>query len=98
MILTFIIAVCALQLCLYLVSDKLSFGYGKHIVSLLIIIGHLAVFPAFFMPVPTNEFRCGMVAVGVYGAFWVYGVGSSLIVWTGYVLMHKIITNRFKKC
>lgn len=85
----FIVAVSILQFCLYLVSDKLRYAYGRRIISVLVVLGHLIVFPPFFIPKEMRDYKCGMGEIGIYAAFWIFGLGASLLVWLIYSFVYK---------
>lgn len=89
MILLFVAATSIIQFCLYLVSDRLRYANGKYIISIFFIIGHLVIFPAFFVSTEMRDFKCGMAEVGIYGAFWVFGLGATLLVWVLYTFVFR---------
>ena len=45
-----------------------------------LIVLHAAVFPDFFIPDTLPEGTCGMPALSIYMIFWIFGIGSAVII------------------
>lgn len=76
------------QIGLYLFSDKNAWKYVKTFTFLLLLLGHLFIFPQFFFPESDlNEVKCGSEFFGITLTFWVIGGGATIILHCIYCLM-----------
>lgn len=97
MILTFIIIVAICQIIIYLFIDKIQLERGKNLTFLLILIGHLFIFPQFYFPdLDESDIGCAMPLLGITLAFWVVGGGTTIMIHLIYHIIEKVIAWRFK--
>ena len=81
MILGFI-GVCGLvQIAFYALAAQGEWSKGKQrAICATQIVLHAAVFPDFFIPETLPENTCGMPALSIYMIFWIFGIGSAVII------------------
>ena len=85
MILLLILIISLVQLTCYYLIYRYQIKVPNFIILLLVLIGYYLIFPQFFFPEPRKDgINCGMPALGITLAFWVFGtIGalSSHITW-----------------
>ncbi len=69
-----IISISVVQVGLYVVLDRTKFKNLKGLVLILLLTGHIFVFPKMFYPKLGPDAGCAMPIVGVILAFWVLGL------------------------
>jgi hypothetical protein len=90
MILLTIKMISILQFGLYLVLDRTKFKKFKLLILLVILVGHLVVFPPMFYP-QMKPGTCGMPFVAVTLAFWVLGGLAAIATHTIYSIISRWI-------
>ena len=84
MILVWTIIISLIQWGISIFTVKSGFKIGRKIIFLLTIIGHLFVFPRFFIPSTPEDFpSCGMPALAITFYFWF--IGNSMAIITYYL-------------
>ena len=85
MILVFIIAISILQLISYYLLDRYKIKIPSYVILIIVLVGHLFVFPQFFYPELNPEgVNCGLPILGITLAFWFFGIISAAfahIIW-----------------
>jgi hypothetical protein len=80
MILLFIIAASILQLISYYLLDQYTIKVPSYVILILLLVGHLFLFPQFFYPEPNpNGPGCGMPILGITLAFWLFGTVAAVL-------------------
>ena len=81
MLLWFLLASGLAQIAFYALAE---YGEGRRVkrgaVGATLIVLHGAVFPDYFIPRDMPEGGCGMPVFGVYMAFWIFGIGSAVLI------------------
>ena len=91
MILLFIFGVSILQYALYFFNAKSHTKIPGFIITVLFLIGHFYVFPQLFFPDRSPAgINCGMPALGIMLAFWVFGTVAILITYTSFKLTTRV--------
>ena len=82
------------QVVLYLISEKMNLKYGRIVLLLMILIGHIYIFPSLFHPDPDpNGMDDGVPLIHTF-VFWMIGVGTAIIVHLIYILIKKLMKIR----
>ncbi|WP_018343615.1 hypothetical protein [Cytophaga aurantiaca] len=80
MILLFIIAASMLQVISYYILDRYTIKIPSYIILIILLVGHLFIFPKFFYPEPNpNGADCGMPILGITLAFWLFGTIAAVL-------------------
>jgi hypothetical protein len=67
-----------IQIFAYIILDKYNLSKWKYLVFSIILIFNFFVLPSYFIPDnDKNQARCGMPALGITLAFWIFGNGSA---------------------
>ncbi|HFA52103.1 MAG TPA: hypothetical protein ENJ95_24060 [Bacteroidetes bacterium] len=76
----------------------MNWKHGKTITFLMVLIGHLFIFPRFFYPEPDpNGINCGMPILGITLAFWIIGGGGTVIIHLLYYFISKFVKYKLNK-
>ncbi|MFN7117099.1 MAG: hypothetical protein ACK4TA_09900 [Saprospiraceae bacterium] len=69
-----IVLISLCQLGIYIISNLIKLKHAKSVILLLVMIGHLFIFPGLFFPKPEqNNPSCGMPTFAVTLIFWIFG-------------------------
>jgi hypothetical protein len=95
MFLGIILSIFCLQGFTYWIIDNRNLPINKLWVILLILLFYLIIFPYIFFQL---EFRndgpkCGLPVMGMIGAFWLFGGGTTIITHISYYLLKKALKN-----
>lgn len=75
----------------YIILDKLSLKVWKYLILGISLVAYIFVLPSYFIPDnPNNEPRCGMPALGITLAFWIFGCGATLFAHLIYILINRL--------
>jgi uncharacterized membrane protein YkgB len=85
MIIGIIFFVSALQLILYWVSDKISIQHGKLIITIVIVLFNLFVFPEIFTQLDEEGRPHGISALIPKFWFWIFGNILAIVVYLLYI-------------
>lgn len=74
----------------YIFLDKFNLMNWKYLFLCVFLALYIFVLPGYFIPNnPTNEPRCGMPALGITLAFWIFGCGATLLAHLAYSIIRK---------
>ncbi|VAW10555.1 hypothetical protein MNBD_BACTEROID03-1765 [hydrothermal vent metagenome] len=90
MIFLFLVLVLAVQWGIYLLLDRSQLPFRRWMVLIVLLIGHLLVFPRlFYLEYDPNGINCGMPILGIHLAFCIFGMPMTLLVHMIYYLNIK---------
>lgn len=91
MLLLFFLLLALLQIISYMLMDKYHVLYGRTMVLIVLLGGHLLIFPALpdARPATGEGPDCGLVTAARYLVFWILGGGSSLLTHGLYFLLYR---------
>lgn len=79
-----------IQVAGYILLDKFNLRNWKYLIICLFLSMYIFVLPGFFIPDnPANGIRCGMPALAITLAFWIFGCGSVLITHLAYIVIRN---------
>jgi uncharacterized membrane protein YozB (DUF420 family) len=87
------IALSLFQIILLLfVDNNKNIKYGRLIVFVIFLLVYIFLLPALFYPEfsDKDKFRCGMPLMAMYFAFWVIGIGLTILIQFFYFLCNKV--------
>lgn len=75
----------------YFIIDRLHLGVWKYLIFAFCLVAQLFILPNYFIQDnPNNEPRCGMPALGITLAFWIFGSGTTIVGHLSYILIKKL--------
>jgi hypothetical protein len=86
-----ILFVSALQLILYWASDKFTIQYGKLVITIVIVLFNLFVFPEIFTELDEEGHPHGISALIPKFWFWIFGNVLAIVVYLLYKYGTKVV-------
>ena len=83
------------QLFGYIILDKYNLSNWKYLLFGVCLILDFLILPDYFIPdFKSGEVRCGMPALGIIMAFWIFGCGLVILTHIVYVIVKLLIKAR----
>lgn len=90
-----IILMFIIQVCSYIILDKFNLNKWKYLLLVIGLILDFFVLPNYFIPEFKNrEVRCGMPALGITLAFWIFGGGTIITTHIIYMFISILIRSK----
>jgi hypothetical protein len=79
------------QIGAYLFVDKKQIKYGRTIVLIPVLLIYFVLLPYIYYPEPSpnGEGQCGMPLIGMFGVFWIFGGGITILADIIYALVRR---------
>ena len=94
-----ILPMFVIQVVAYILLDKYNLSRWKYLVLVLYLILDFFILPDYLIPdYKDGEIRCGMPALAITFAFWIFGGGLTIITHFIYSIINSSNRRKMERC